>query len=191
VKDWLASELQKRGFAFRKAREIVTAIFGCMTDSLRRGEHVETPLGTFEWAFRTRPGQARVRFDREQILFRNYKRVVFVPAPRLKDALLGPGPSQGQDNKHQKREGGDMLNFSEDDWLHCSVCQGTSFSPQQFRQYRAGISSSQPGGHILQASANGFEAYVCLCGNFQLTPTMAAKLTPRRMQLKYNQGLRP
>jgi hypothetical protein len=57
------------------------------------------------------------------------------------------------------------------------------FSAQQFHQYRAGISSSQPGGHISQASANGFEAYVCLCGNFQLAPSMEAKLTPRRMKL--------
>jgi nucleoid DNA-binding protein len=170
ARDWLAIELQKRGFAFRKAREIVTSIFDCMRESLRRGEHVETPLGTFEWAFRKRPGQTRIRFGRKQILFRNYKWVVFVPDSRLKDALpdAAPGSGQGRDKNNQKGEGGSMQNFSEDDWLHCSVCQGTSFSAQQFRQYRAGISSSQPGGHILQASANGFEAYVCLCGNFQL-----------------------
>jgi hypothetical protein len=59
-RDWLALELQKRGFEFRKARAVVNAILDSMAEALRRGEKVFTPLGTLLVQERT-PAYERVR----------------------------------------------------------------------------------------------------------------------------------
>ncbi len=75
-RDWLALELQKQGFTYDKAREVVDAIFGSMVDALQAGECVETPIGDFEIKRRTRPHH-RVRFGKVQRMHVQPKRVVF------------------------------------------------------------------------------------------------------------------
>lgn len=94
----LAAALQKHGFAWQKAWDIVRAIFAAMAEALLRGEDVETPIGTFETFYGPRE-RTRVRWGKTQTLFRNYKRVRFRPSPALQ-ACLAP-PAQQKDVIHR------------------------------------------------------------------------------------------
>jgi hypothetical protein len=73
-RDWLALELQKRGFEFRKARAVVNAILDSMAEALLRDEKVVTPLGTFLVQERTPP-------------YERVRPVVRRPSPRLGPVL--------------------------------------------------------------------------------------------------------
>jgi nucleoid DNA-binding protein len=79
-RDWLVVELQKSGLTFDEARAAVSAIFDSITTSLKRGEPVETPLGEFRFAKRTKP-YARFRLGKLQMLHRKHHRVAFQPHP--------------------------------------------------------------------------------------------------------------
>jgi nucleoid DNA-binding protein len=68
--------LQERGFSFRQARKLVQVIWQVITDALRRGESVETPLGIFR-VVSSPPLQTRFRRGRLQTLFRNRRRILF------------------------------------------------------------------------------------------------------------------
>jgi nucleoid DNA-binding protein len=150
----MAADLQKRGFSFRKASALVNAVFAAMTEALRRDEDVETPLGTFEVVYG--PGtQTRERFGKPQMLFRNHKRLRFRPAPEFERALAPGNTKEGKAmNSSPKHER----------WRDCPRCGGTSFTEQEFRQYRGGIASSAPGGDISPDSEQVIQALVCLCG---------------------------
>ena len=75
-RDYLALELQKRGFTFRKARQVVKAIWEIIQEALQRGETVETPLGRFRVVGRPEP-RTRWRLCKIQHLYRQRKKVVF------------------------------------------------------------------------------------------------------------------
>ena len=70
--------LQMNGLTFDEARDAVEAIIDSMTDRLKAGESVETPLGDFRIAKRTKP-YCRVRWAKLQTLHRTPKRIVFTP----------------------------------------------------------------------------------------------------------------
>jgi nucleoid DNA-binding protein len=167
---WLAVELQKRGFAFRQARAAVKAIFDVMAEALRLGDDVETPLGTFEVVYAPRE-QTREHWGKTQTLFRNYKRVRFRPDAGWKRVLAPPGQKKHapdpQEEKREKKAGLLMSSLPEGALLKCPHCKGTSFTEQEFRQYRAALYSSIPGGDISPASkdADVIQALVCLCGH--------------------------
>jgi nucleoid DNA-binding protein len=72
---WVVA-LQERGFSFRQARKLVQVIWQVITDALRRGESVETPLGIFR-VVSSPPLQTRFRRGRLQTLFRNRRRILF------------------------------------------------------------------------------------------------------------------
>jgi hypothetical protein len=62
--------------------------------------------------------------------------------------------------------------------LKCPHCGGTSFTEQDFRQYREGIHST-PGGDISPASSqDAIKAYVCLCGNVRVAPRKGSQAQP-------------
>jgi nucleoid DNA-binding protein len=75
-RDYLALELQKRGFTFRKAREVVNAIWESIQKALQHGETVETPLGRFRVVKQPAP-RTRIRLGKIQRLYRQRKKVVF------------------------------------------------------------------------------------------------------------------
>ena len=76
-RDWLAVELQKRGFTFDKARQIIDAIFTAMTEELQAGGFVETALGTFRVVRRRPPECVRVRLGKTLKFNTRRKRVAF------------------------------------------------------------------------------------------------------------------
>jgi nucleoid DNA-binding protein len=86
TRDRLVVELQKRGFRFRIAREIVKATFAALIEALEMGETLETLLGNFELERRPQPKRVR-RLGREVVLNQHPKRVAFRPALELKLAL--------------------------------------------------------------------------------------------------------
>jgi nucleoid DNA-binding protein len=75
-RDRLALELQKRTLTFRKARQVVNAIWESIQEALQRGEAVETPLGRFHVVKRPAP-RTRFRLGKMQRLYRRRKKVVF------------------------------------------------------------------------------------------------------------------
>ena len=81
-RDYLAVELQKRGFTFRKARRAVNAVWEVIQSALQRGEKVETPLGEFRLKEQPEP-RKRLRFGRVQRLYRQRWKVVFEAAERM------------------------------------------------------------------------------------------------------------
>ena len=82
-REYLALELQKRGFTFRKARQVVDAIWESIKEALQRGEKVETPLGRFEVKERPKP-RKRWRWDKLQRLYRRRKEVVLTAAKEVR-----------------------------------------------------------------------------------------------------------
>jgi hypothetical protein len=165
----LAAALQKHGFAWKKAWHIVRAIFAAMAEALLRGEDVETPIGTFETFYGPRE-RTRVRWGKTQTLFRNYKRVRFRPSPALQACLAPPAQQKcAPIDENEAKEGLPMSSGHTDGpLLKCPHCGGTSFTEQDFRQYREGI-HSMPGGDISPASGHdAIKAYVCLCGNVRV-----------------------
>ena len=84
VRDTLVLALQEHGFRFRQARQIVSCLLEAITSALRRGEEVETPIGTFtptdappqQERRRVVPGDPW-RIRRRQVLFRSRKRIKF------------------------------------------------------------------------------------------------------------------
>jgi nucleoid DNA-binding protein len=82
-RDHLALELQKRTLTFRKARQVVAAIWESIKDALKRGEDVETPLGQFHVVKRPAP-RTRFRLGQLQHLYRRRKKVVFTAAREVR-----------------------------------------------------------------------------------------------------------
>jgi nucleoid DNA-binding protein len=82
-RDHLALELQKRGFTFRQAGEVVDVIWESIKKTLQRGESVETPLGRFEVKERPKP-RKRWRWGKLQRLYRQRKKVVFTAAKEVR-----------------------------------------------------------------------------------------------------------
>ena len=82
-RDHLALELQKRGFTFRQAGEVVDVIWESIKKALQRGEAVETPLGRFEVKERPEP-RKRWRWGKLQRLYRQRKKVVFTAAKEVR-----------------------------------------------------------------------------------------------------------
>ena len=84
VRDTLVLALQEHGFRFRQARQIVSCLLEAITSALRRGEEVETPIGTFTPGDAP-PEQKRRRavpgdpwhIPRLQRLFRSRKRIKY------------------------------------------------------------------------------------------------------------------
>jgi nucleoid DNA-binding protein len=82
-RDHLALELQKRGFTFQQAGEVVDVIWDSIKKTLQRGEAVETPLGRFEVKDRPEP-RKRWRWGKLQRLCRQRKKVVFTAAKEVR-----------------------------------------------------------------------------------------------------------
>jgi nucleoid DNA-binding protein len=80
---YLAWELQKRGFTFREARRVVSAIFESIQEELQRGAVVETLFGQFRVVGRPVP-RTRWRLGRIEWLYRRRKKVVFKAAEGLR-----------------------------------------------------------------------------------------------------------
>jgi len=76
-RDWLTIEIQKCGLTFEEARDTLAAIIDSMTDRLKTGESVESPLGVFRVKKRAE-SDLRFRFGKLQHM--RQKRVVFKPA---------------------------------------------------------------------------------------------------------------
>jgi nucleoid DNA-binding protein len=83
-RSWLTLQLQNCGFTFDESRNIVTAIFDAMTDALKAGEAVATPIGNFQIRKRTKPYR-RFRFGKLQRVHQRRNRVVFDPRSSLSD----------------------------------------------------------------------------------------------------------
>jgi nucleoid DNA-binding protein len=78
-RDWLTIELQQRGLTFDEARETLAAIIDSMTDRLKAGESVASPLGEFRVVKKSPKSPFRFRLGRLQRL--HQKQVVVFSGP--------------------------------------------------------------------------------------------------------------
>ena len=79
---WLTLQVQKCGLTFDESRHAVAAIFDAITDALKAGGSVATPIGRFRVQKRTKPYN-RIRFGKQQRMHQKQRRVVFVPNPNF------------------------------------------------------------------------------------------------------------
>jgi nucleoid DNA-binding protein len=178
TKDALALQLQKSGFNFREARELVGHIFQVMIEGLRRGEDVVTDLGTFQ-VKNNPPLQVRTRLGRRQKIYQQRKKVVFKPTETLRARLLMPGPWPAAE---PAEKGNPMQPTNQR--LSCEKCGSTSFSEVCFRHFY-NLPSSLPGGGLMRVENENEDAIpmlICLCGN--LVP-----LGPLRKQVPGDQWI--
>jgi hypothetical protein len=77
-RDQMVVALQRRSYTFRKARWLVGKFWKLMARLLRRGEAVDTPLGTFTVVRSPKP-QVRRRFGKRQTVFSKPLRIRFRP----------------------------------------------------------------------------------------------------------------
>jgi nucleoid DNA-binding protein len=82
----LILKVRERGLTAREARSAVKAIFETIQDDLLYLHKAETPLGTFY--FKPQPKtQKRIRFGKQQTLFRKRRKVAFKPSKVLQGTL--------------------------------------------------------------------------------------------------------
>lgn len=76
----LIRELMAAGFPREEARDTVDAIFASIIEALRKGETVETPLGTFKVVPNEQPLKRRIRFRNRIATYGKERKVVVFEA---------------------------------------------------------------------------------------------------------------
>jgi nucleoid DNA-binding protein len=155
-RDQFVLALEKAGLTSRKAKAAVSTIWKSMIAALRRGEVVETPLGTFRVARGPKP-RRRKRWGNQQVVNRRLWKIRFVPSPELRAACASPNP----DVPTPKEVSVPNVSVSRDQ-LYCEKCGSAYFVEsnfqQQGKQYLTG-----PGAEV-NPFGNSIRALVCLCG---------------------------
>jgi hypothetical protein len=141
--------LQKKGFTYRMAREIVDAIVKACVEGLQRDKELGTPLGWFQAVPAPAVRQA-VRFGKEVTLYKKSRRVKFTPDP-----ALCAGGALPEVEKRRK---------SMSDAVQCPECGSEWLMLAEFRRYLEAY-SAYPGGEIVPVEQPAFRLAVCLCGH--------------------------
>lgn len=156
TRDQLVLRLQEKGLDFRDARKVLDAILNAMIQSLRGGGNVRVPpLGTFEWKDRPQMRQ-RFRLGKNQTLFRQPRRVAFIPTTNLQIALDRGGVIIPREVTLPQRGQAQFC---------CERCGSTMFTEAHFRQYRQ-VPASLPGGDLVSVTEGlAIRALICICGH--------------------------
>jgi nucleoid DNA-binding protein len=88
--DTLVIALQKIGFTAREAKPVVKVIFESMTNWLKDGGRVETPLGVFEIVYTKLRERTLFRLGQPRKMYTKSKKVVFRPSKELLAACNRP-----------------------------------------------------------------------------------------------------
>jgi nucleoid DNA-binding protein len=154
--DTLVIALQGIGLPARDAKKVVKAIFEAITDWLKDGGIVETPLGVFKFGRRP-PERTLFRLGRLRKFNTQFKKVVFRPSREVRDRC----------NRSVQRKipvpNANILPIQPNQ-LQCEKCRSTHFVEAHFKQYRPQYSTT-PGGDISPISEDPIRALVCLCGH--------------------------
>ena len=156
----------KAGLTSRKAKAVVNAFWKVIQAALRRGEIVKTPLGVLQVVFGPKPHK-RQRWGKNQVLYRQRKKIVFRPGPDLLAACNPPHPKEVPVPDVNVPGGslGRTPRGVPSQQLLCEKCGSSYFMEAEFRQYRK-RPSSMPGGDLLTNSENDpIRMLVCMCGN--------------------------
>ena len=143
---------QRAGLTARQAKHVVTEFFNVITRALRRGENVETPLGTFKTVSGPAPKQLE-RLGKDVTVYRRPRRIVFRPRVGLLDYTEEPTAREVSVPKVSVPS----------NQLYCEKCGSTYFVEGKFRQYQEQYAST-PGAEFV-AVTEEIRALVCMCGH--------------------------